>query len=106
MSDEIYGKERFPEIAEDGHGLGVAPVRSGPRDILHSPSQSEKDWAFAKRALARGDSEDTVIKAIEHYRESEKPNPHYYAELTVRKAAQALDAERGDQPVKISTPDR
>ncbi len=106
LSDEVYGLERFPKIAEDGRGLGVARVRSGSQKNPHNSSQSEKDWAFAKRALARGDSEETVIKAIETYRESEKPNPHYYAELTVRKAAQALDIESADQRHKTPAPDR
>jgi hypothetical protein len=106
LSDEVYGPDRFPKIAEDVRGLGGATARSGPRDVSHTQSQSEKDWAFAKRALARGDSEETVIKAIATYRQAEKPNPHYYAELTVRKAAQALDAERPDQQLKTSAPDR
>ena len=62
-------------------------------------SQSEKDWAFAKRSLARGDSPEDVITAIATYRRFDKPNPHYYAELTVRKAAETLRADaRLDAP--------
>jgi hypothetical protein len=49
-------------------------------------SQSEADWAFAKRALARGDAPDDVIRRIADYRADDKADPLYYAELTVRKA--------------------
>jgi hypothetical protein len=66
-------------------------------------SQSERDWAFAKRALARGDPEEIVIAAIASHRRYDKHNPQYYAELTVRKAAADLKPERphvqtGDEP--------
>ena len=53
-------------------------------------SQSELDWAYAKRALSRGDFPESVITAIANYRRGDKPDPEYYARLTVRKAAQDL----------------
>ena len=49
-------------------------------------SQSERDWLYAKRALARGDDPDEVIRRIADYRADDKPDPEYYARLTVRKA--------------------
>jgi len=49
-------------------------------------SQSEHDWAFAKRALARGDDPETVIQRIARHRAADKSNPEYYARLTVEKA--------------------
>ncbi len=49
-------------------------------------SQSETDWAFAKRALARGDAPDDVVRRIADYRADDKADPLYYAELTVQKA--------------------
>jgi hypothetical protein len=63
-------------------------------------TQSERDWAFAKRALARGDDAEEVIRRIADYRGDEK-HPHY-ARYTVEKAQAALrharqpfeDAER------------
>jgi RepB DNA-primase from phage plasmid len=56
-------------------------------------TQSERDWAFAKRALARGDSPEDVIRRIADYRGDEKhPN---YARYTVEKAQAAL--ERGSK---------
>jgi hypothetical protein len=53
-------------------------------------SQSEHDWAFAKRALARGDDPEVVIQQIADYRAGEKSNPLYYARLTVTKALAEL----------------
>jgi hypothetical protein len=49
-------------------------------------SQSEHDWAYAKRALARGDNAEVVIQRIADYRSEDKPDPIYYARHTVTKA--------------------
>jgi len=50
-------------------------------------SQSEYDWAFAKRALARGETPEEVIRRIAQYRATYKSDPLYYARHTVMKAA-------------------
>ena len=42
-------------------------------------SQSEHDWAYAKRALARGDDPEVVIQRIADYRAADKDDPNYYA---------------------------
>ena len=57
---------------------------SSPRAKL---SQSEHDWAFAKRALARGEPLEEVIRRIAQYRAAFKSNPLYYARHTVMKVA-------------------
>ncbi len=56
-------------------------------------SQSEHDWAYAKRALARGDDPEIIIQRIADYRAEDKDNPNYYARRTVTKAQ--ADLERG-----------
>jgi hypothetical protein len=53
-------------------------------------SQSEHDWAYAKRALARGDDPEVVIQRIADYRADNKDDPNYYARRTVTKAQAAL----------------
>jgi RepB DNA-primase from phage plasmid len=50
-------------------------------------SQSEHDWAFANRALARGEPLEEVIRRIAQYRAAFKSNPLYYARHTVMKVA-------------------
>jgi hypothetical protein len=56
-------------------------------------SQSEHDWAFAKRALARGQEPENVIQQIAQHRAGDKSDPQYYARLTVAKAQAALTSE-------------
>jgi hypothetical protein len=61
-------------------------------------SQSEHDWAFAKRALARGEEPEEVIRQIAQFRAEDKTNPDYYARHTVTKALLQLQNERGESP--------
>lgn len=60
-----------------------------PRIAAGALSQSERDWAYAKRSLALGRPQQDVIAAIASNR-TDKHNPLYYARLTVQKAAQAV----------------
>jgi hypothetical protein len=56
-------------------------------------SQSEADWAYAKRALARGDNHEEVVRRIADYRANDKADPHYYARHTVTKAQTQMRSE-------------
>jgi hypothetical protein len=58
-------------------------------------SQSEHDWAYAKRALSRGDDPDLVAQRIADYRSDDKPDPNYYARHTVIKAQAELVRRSG-----------
>jgi len=71
---------------------------SSPRTNL---SQSEHDWAFAKRALARGDDPEEVIQQIAQRRSTDKANPEYYARHTVEKAQADLEYRKSE---KSATP--
>jgi hypothetical protein len=57
-------------------------------------SQSEHDWAFAKRALARGEEREEVIRQISQHRAADKSDPEDYARRTVTKAQAELDTKR------------
>jgi hypothetical protein len=59
-------------------------VRKSPSS--NTLSQSERDWAYAKRALARGDDSELIIQRIADYRADEKHDPMYYARHTVMNA--------------------
>jgi hypothetical protein len=63
-----------------------APASSASRPL----SQSEHDWAYAKRALARGDHPEEIIRRIADYRSEDKDDPNYYARHTVMKAQAEL----------------
>jgi hypothetical protein len=67
-------------------------------------SQSEHDWAYAKRALARGDDPEVVIQRIADYRSEDKADPIYYARHTVAKAQEQLTCER-QSPDKAGIPE-
>jgi hypothetical protein len=63
-----------------------------PRGVPNDhKSQSEHDWAYAKRALARGDDPELVVQRIADFRSEDKPDPLYYARLTVAKARVSLN---------------
>ncbi len=92
-TDAIYSLRDFT-INEDSPEAPrrVADSFDSPRRMPSGHrSQSEADWAFAKRALARGDAPDDVIRRIADYRAEDKADPLYYAELTVRKATAEIN---------------
>lgn len=86
--DAVYHQQDF-HIREDSP--------ESPKDFTESlggtrrmptghRSQSEADWAYAKRALARGDDPQIIIQRIADYRADDKSDPIYYARHTVTKA--------------------
>jgi hypothetical protein len=94
-SDRVYTPRDFalPEDSPEAPrhlGEDHASSRSMPRD---HKSQSEQDWAYAKRSLARGDDPETVIRRIADYRAEDKADPEYYARLTVAKAQTRLQTK-------------
>lgn len=83
------------------HQEEVERKQSATRSTL---SQSEHDWAYAKRALARGDDPEEVIRRIADYRGDDKHDPIYYASLTVAKAQAQL--EKGNDHTNLEIEDR
>jgi len=84
-----------------------SPEASRRRDDRHTAlrrtsyshkSQSEADWAYAKRALARGDDPGQIIRRIADYRAEEKADPLYYARHTVKKAQADLRPNQVGRP--------
>jgi RepB DNA-primase from phage plasmid len=74
---------------------------SSPRAHL---SQSEHDWAFAKRALARGDDPQDIVRRIADYRSDDKADPQDYAHRTVEKAQAQLASAKPLSQTDISSP--
>jgi hypothetical protein len=81
------------------------PVRRSPARTVSTesrpPSQSEHDWAYAKRALARGDDPEDVIRQIADYRAGAKPDPEYYARHTVEKALADLGSSESPSGARL-----
>lgn len=105
LSSEVSGPERFPSFPNDeAFARSLAREQGSHASSADGKSQSERDWAYALRALSRGESETEVIRAIAAYRHDEKSNPGYYASLTVRKAARKLEARQ--RPGRAASDDR
>jgi len=94
-SNQVYHSRDFT-IREDSpetpRHLGD---ESGRRLSQGHKSQSEQDWAYAKRALARGDDPALVIQRIADFRADDKNAPEYYAQHTVMKAQAELLRQKG-----------
>jgi len=99
LSATTYSPDHFPRFEQEDRRNEEGGVRSddGKRASRGHFSQSELDWAYAKRALARGESPDHVAASIAEYRRGDKADPEYYARLTVRKAAEDLAGARSPQ---------
>lgn len=96
-STQTHGPERFPKYPTEEPGTRAGTTN--PRETSHSApaspvSQSERDWAYAKRSLARGESPDKIIREIAAFRAGEKSDSQAYATRTVQKASQAIQSER------------
>jgi len=85
--ERAYGPEDFPRYESER-----TVVRRGEEKQRFSgdgrQSQSERDWAYAMRALERGESPSSIEGSIERFRQ-DKPSPRYYAQRTVARAMQA-----------------
>ena len=96
VTDAIYHLRDFAPYEESPEAPrrlseGQSPPRRMPSGHR---SQSEADWAYAKRALARGDNVGEIIRRIADYRAMDKADPDYYARHTVEKALRPGGADR------------
>ena len=93
-----YSPEQFPPTQANSSGARtLAPIVSDGRSKT-GLSQSERDWAYAKRALARGESPNDIVNAISQFRTGQKSNVVEYAERTVRRARESHDSETPGGP--------
>ena len=81
------------------HNEEAARSHRAPGSTL---SQSEHDWAYAKRALARGDEPDEIIRRIADFRSEDKPSPEYYARHTVMNAQAELQSKAASTEVTFA----
>jgi len=56
-----------------------------PANHHHKHTRSERDWRWVMRQLGRGESVDRLLRELETSRQ-DKPDPGYYARLTVTRA--------------------
>jgi hypothetical protein len=94
-SDQVYHLHHFAAYEDSPDAPRRPEEHSGHtrRMLPGHRSQSEADWAYAKRALARGDDPEDVIRRIADFRADDKYAPDSYARRTVTKARAELDLE-------------
>lgn len=63
-------------------------------------TQSERDWAYVKHQLSRGEAPERLVEALTHFRQ-DKSSPDYYARQTVSRAYASIALSRGDKPTEI-----
>ena len=78
-----------------------AQTPSTHRSTTHKRTPSEHDWAWVMRKLQRGESLDVLIQKVADYRD-DKPNPQYYARLTVTRAYALFKIARGENPQEVA----
>ena len=103
-TDAVYSLRDFTiheDALEHPRHLGQGEERRPTVPSGHK-SQSEHDWAYAKRALARGDDPEVVIQRIADYRSEDKDDPDYYARHTVMMAQVDLK-RRSASPAPLQT---
>lgn len=91
-SKEVYRPEHFPQVSSEGmaqRDWNASRHMSGSSGGRNS--QSERDWAYAKRALARGEPVEQIITAIAQFRQGNKYSTTAYAERTVNKARAEIE---------------
>jgi hypothetical protein len=97
-TEAVYHLQDFhmqEDSPESSRHIGDSQTSSRRIPVGHR-SQSEADWAYAKRALARGDDPEVVIHRIADFRSENKSDPVYYARLTVTKARAQLQRPEDD----------
>lgn len=89
------------------HGASQNPSDSAPqtsnsqRGTTHQRTPSEHDWAWVMRKLESGETLDKLIQKVADYRD-DKPNPEYYARLTVTRAYAYFKISRGENPQEVA----
>jgi hypothetical protein len=102
VTAEIQSERRYTghdfRLRTDSAELDQRPMRTARGGQASSPrqplSQSEHDWAYAKRSLAKGFPADEVARQIADFRRHDKHNPEDYARRTVEKAQAQLDGAK------------
>jgi hypothetical protein len=112
QSDRVHHTPDF-KLRIDHIDSPYQPLRRNPaRTVSTEPrplSQSEHDWAFAKRALARGLPPEEVMRDIAEFRAHDKHDPADYARRTVTKAEAELKGSASPRTPKAEAdedPDR
>jgi hypothetical protein len=101
QTDQLYHSRDFKLRAESVESnrwnIPSASPKAGPSGTRPT-SQSERDWAYVKNALANGVDPEELIGQLAHSRAADKSDPQYYARLTVTKAVADIRTHSAGTP--------
>jgi hypothetical protein len=100
VSNKTNRLEDFKLSVEHGYSANYEPSRNQRRAVGADNTQSDHDWRWVTRRLREGRSPAEVIEKLAEYRD-DKPNPDYYARITVTKAYARVAVDRGDDPEEV-----
>jgi hypothetical protein len=101
VSDQTYSFSDF-RIPVDDRQSESRPLDETKNYVRKSAeiTQSERDWAYVKQQLSRGEAPERLVEALTHFRK-DKSSPDYYARQTVSRAYVSVALGRGDRPIEI-----
>ncbi len=102
LSSETYRPQDF-KISLEATQTSTEPSAQSSkaeRSPTHQRTPSEHDWAWVMRKLERGEPLNKLIQKVADYRD-DKPNPEYYARLTVTRAYAFFKISRGENPQEV-----
>ncbi len=103
LSSQTYQQSDFKVALGTGQELNPASSQNviGERGATHQRTPSENDWAWVMGKLERGETLPVLIQKVADYRD-DKPNPQYYARLTVTRAYAFFKISHGENPQKVA----
>ena len=90
-SRHVSGPEHFPRFSADVRRVGLGASDDNPSPEKHL-TQSERDWAYVRRALVGGATPATLIEELRLQR-PDKYDSEDYARRTVEKAVASFKQE-------------
>jgi hypothetical protein len=103
LASQTYNPSDFKVVLESRQIPAEATARKPATDesTSHNRTPSEHDWAWVMRKLQRGESLAVLVQKVADYRD-DKPNPQYYARLTVTRAYAFFKISRGENPQEVA----
>lgn len=103
LSSQTYQQSDFKVALGTGQELNSASTQRAiaERGPTHQRTPSENDWAWVMRRLERGETLPVLIQKVADYRD-DKPNPQYYARLTVTRAYAFFKISHGENPQEVA----
>jgi RepB DNA-primase N-terminal domain len=87
-------------LEESQANASTASQRPASQGSSNKRTHSERDWRWVMQQLQQGESPENLIQKLEQSRQ-DKPNPGYYARLTVTRAYARHALTRGIDPQEV-----